>query len=161
MYAPVQDSQLASGGLLEWDMWASIDRNRLPRPHKYASIRPQFRLSRVASGPSPLHQQTTATAIVIRIDPVNGWRNTENDLVYPAVNAQRTAAIRICADLGHRSTPLHSCREAHLEPRKVTWTLSGKKVLWLLNVHHKKSHLRFKPINATVEQFSLQLMVRT
>jgi hypothetical protein len=28
------------GGLLEWDVWARIDRNRLPRPHKYASIRP-------------------------------------------------------------------------------------------------------------------------
>src|SRR5215211_1660927 len=49
-----------NGGLLEWDMRARIDRNRLPRPHKYASIRPQIRLSRVAREPPPRHQQTTA-----------------------------------------------------------------------------------------------------
>jgi hypothetical protein len=49
-----------SGGLLEWDMWARIDRNRLPRPHKYASIGAQIKLSRVAMGAPPRHQQTTA-----------------------------------------------------------------------------------------------------
>src|SRR5215217_2709014 len=48
------------GGLLEWDMWARIDRNRLARLLKYASIRIQIRLSRVAIGPPPRHQQTTA-----------------------------------------------------------------------------------------------------
>jgi hypothetical protein len=51
-----------SGGLLEWDMWPRIDRKRLPLPHKYASIGPQIRLSRVAIGPPPRHQQTTARA---------------------------------------------------------------------------------------------------
>jgi hypothetical protein len=47
------------GGLLEWDMWARIDRNRLAGLHEYASIGPQIRLSRVALGPPPRHQQTT------------------------------------------------------------------------------------------------------
>src|SRR5829696_5737896 len=47
------------GGFLEWDMWARIDRNRLARLHKYASIRPQIRLSRIAIGPPPRHQQAT------------------------------------------------------------------------------------------------------
>src|SRR5215208_25524 len=53
------EERSSSGGLLEWDMWARIDRNRLPRLLKYASIRPQIRLSRVAIGPPPRHQQTT------------------------------------------------------------------------------------------------------
>jgi hypothetical protein len=57
------------GGLLEWDMWARIDRNRLPRPLKYAPFRLQIRLSRVAIGPPPRHQQTTAIAGCDSIDP--------------------------------------------------------------------------------------------
>src|SRR5215207_5226396 len=58
-----------TGGLLEWDMWARIDRNRLPRPLKYAPFRPQIRLSRVAIGPPPRHQQTTDTACCDEVDP--------------------------------------------------------------------------------------------
>src|SRR5215212_10954066 len=60
---------LLSGGLLEWDMWARIDRNRLPRRHKYASIGPQIRLYRVAIGPPPRHQQTTVTVGFSEHDP--------------------------------------------------------------------------------------------
>jgi hypothetical protein len=51
------------GGLLEWDMWAWIDRNRLARPHMYASIGPQIWLSRVAIGLPPRYQQTTDSSI--------------------------------------------------------------------------------------------------
>jgi hypothetical protein len=51
-----------SGGLLEWDMWAGIDGNGRARLYKYASIRPQIRLSRVAIGSPPRHQQTTDRA---------------------------------------------------------------------------------------------------
>jgi hypothetical protein len=50
------------GGLLEWDMWARIDRSRLARSHKYASIRPQIGLPRFPIGPPPRHQQTTDIA---------------------------------------------------------------------------------------------------
>src|SRR5215212_6841779 len=52
-------------------MWARFDRNRLPRPHKYASIRPQIRLSRVAIGPSPRHQQTTDRRSRFTFDPLS------------------------------------------------------------------------------------------
>jgi hypothetical protein len=61
------------GGLLEWDMWAWIDGNRLARPHKYASIGPQIRLSRVAIGLPPRYQQTTAIAVCDDIDPRKPW----------------------------------------------------------------------------------------
>jgi hypothetical protein len=46
-----------------------IDRNRLPQPLKYASIRPQIGLSRVAIEPPPRHQQTTVIAEVKSVDP--------------------------------------------------------------------------------------------
>jgi hypothetical protein len=41
------------GGLLEWDMWARIDRNRLAGLHEYASIGPQIRLSQSQLGLLP------------------------------------------------------------------------------------------------------------
>src|SRR5215208_2350004 len=48
----------SNGGLLEWDMWARIHRSRLARLHKYASIGPQIRLSRVPIESPHRHQQT-------------------------------------------------------------------------------------------------------
>src|SRR5215208_6676697 len=52
-----------NGGLLEWEMWARSDRHRLARPHKYAFIGSQIRLSRVVFGPPPRHQQTTGKSV--------------------------------------------------------------------------------------------------
>jgi hypothetical protein len=48
------------GGLLEWDMWARIDRSRLARSHKYASIRPQIGLPRFPIGPPPIPNRTSS-----------------------------------------------------------------------------------------------------
>src|SRR5215207_5049947 len=50
---------VSHGGLLEWDVRARITRNRLLEPHKYASIQPHIRLSRVAIGTFLRNQQTT------------------------------------------------------------------------------------------------------
>src|SRR5215203_5634397 len=66
---PGERRRYPTGGLLKWDLWARIDRNRLLRPHKYASIGTQIRLSRVAIGPPPRHQQTTATAFLEKGEP--------------------------------------------------------------------------------------------
>jgi hypothetical protein len=51
-----------SGGLLELEVWARIDRNRLAWSYKYASIRPQIKLFQVAIEPPHRHQQTTGRA---------------------------------------------------------------------------------------------------
>ncbi len=58
-------------------------------PHINAEIGAQSGFSRGASELYLLDQQSTATAVVIRIGPVNGWRNTrKNDLEAPPIGWQ-------------------------------------------------------------------------
>src|SRR5215204_3275955 len=78
----------SSGGLLEWDMCARIDRNRLARPHTYASFRPQIRVFQLAIGPPPRHQQTTASGSLL------GWDMRASSLESGLLDPSKYAHIR-------------------------------------------------------------------
>jgi hypothetical protein len=78
-------------------MWARIDGKRLARLLKYASDRPQIRLSRVAIGPPPRHQQTTDRLWSLSPDPpitpVRAWMRLVNRVDKPQI-LTRGARVR-------------------------------------------------------------------